>query len=182
MPDTEPPEIAWLLDHAGERESADEHESKVYKARYDEQAAALAWAITHRGEPFNRGAEVGGEALDKLLRVYGKSREKAEAAREAERRAADLQCEEQRRVFPMGAEHAPPAGRRAGRTKGTTYAAYDAPAIAEMRRLRAAGEAASLTDAARIVVGRDGAGARGNGTPEAKIKRLVKRAKASGEF
>jgi hypothetical protein len=44
-----------------------------------------------------------------------------------------------------------------------------------MRRMLKAGEAASPSEAAWKIIGRDGAGAHGSGTPESKKTRLVRR-------
>jgi hypothetical protein len=69
-----------------------------------------------------------------------------------------------------GAPTVPP---QHGRPRGTTYAAMDAPLIAEMKTLFADGKAKSRSDAARQVIGKDGVKAAGIGTVDAKIRRLV---------
>jgi hypothetical protein len=64
------------------------------------------------------------------------------------------------------------------RPKGRTMAAQDAPIVRQMRELVEKNAASSPTDAARQIIGRDGANAVGNGVLESKLKRLVRRYKA----
>lgn len=70
-----------------------------------------------------------------------------------------------------------------GRPKGTSHDKADGPLVEKMRALVASGSAASLTAAAKEIVGRDGSGAAGSGTLESKVRRLVDRARkhANGE-
>jgi hypothetical protein len=64
-----------------------------------------------------------------------------------------------------------------GRPKGTGFAKMDGAVVSAM--LKSSDEnGCSLTDAAWRIIGRDGSGAAGAGTPEAKVKRLVARANA----
>ncbi len=72
--------------------------------------------------------------------------------------------------------------RSPGRPPGRSLAAADAPIVAEMRRLVEKGACASPSEAARQIIGRDGAKAQGTGTPENKIARLVRRySESNGE-
>ncbi|TIP43661.1 hypothetical protein [Mesorhizobium sp.] len=59
------------------------------------------------------------------------------------------------------------------RPKGTGFKDHDAPILAEMAKLYP-GECSSATEAAWKVIGRDGKRAKGNGSPESKIDRLVR--------
>jgi hypothetical protein len=68
-----------------------------------------------------------------------------------------------------------------GRPKGTGYAIKDEPLVVKMLEMRDDGRAKSLTEAAKMVIGRNGSGALGIGSPEAKISRLVKRATATNQ-
>jgi hypothetical protein len=58
---------------------------------------------------------------------------------------------------------------RPGRPTETGYAEQDSALVAKITKVRGA---RSFTEAAWEVIGRDGAGAPGTGTPESKIKRL----------
>jgi len=64
-----------------------------------------------------------------------------------------------------------------GRPIGTSYQELDKPLVKQMHELQRTGRAKSPTDAAWKVIGRDGQGAEGIGTPESKITRLVRLAK-----
>ena len=67
-----------------------------------------------------------------------------------------------------------PRGRRSGRKKGSgSYEKQDAPLVEEMKELIDSGDAASPHAAAMQVVGR----AKGAGTQESKVRRLVDRFK-----
>ena len=85
-----------------------------------------------------------------------------------------------RRLFPLepssraDAPDAEPA-RRSGRPPSSGFAEADAPIVEKMRELIESGNCTSVTQAAWQVIGRDGSGAKGNGSPESKVDRLVKR-------
>jgi hypothetical protein len=67
--------------------------------------------------------------------------------------------------------------KKTGRPKGTGYTALDAPLVAKIKKMVEDGKAKSHTEAASMVIGRDGSRANGAGSVEAKISRLVGRAK-----
>lgn len=67
---------------------------------------------------------------------------------------------------------APPKPQR-GRKPGTGYQKSDEPIARRMIAMNDSGEAQSLSEAARILIGRDGKGAKGIGEPAAKVERLV---------
>jgi hypothetical protein len=69
--------------------------------------------------------------------------------------------------------------KKTGRPRGTGYAASDAPLVAKMIEMVDDGTAKSCVEAARMLLGRDGSNAAGNGSVDAKIARLVKRARAA---
>ena len=66
----------------------------------------------------------------------------------------------------------PPKTRR-GRKPGTGYQKSDEPIARRMIAMNDSGEAQSLSEAARMLIGRDGKGAKGIGEPGAKVERLV---------
>ncbi len=67
-------------------------------------------------------------------------------------------------------------GKTKGRPPGRSLDSADAPLVKEMRALLPPnGTLASPSEAARIVAGEDGSRAGGAGTPESKIRRLVRR-------
>lgn len=68
-----------------------------------------------------------------------------------------------------------------GRPKGTSLAKADTALAESMNTMVAAGDAPSPTAAAWSLIGRNGSGANGTGTPDAKVKRLVGVAKALRE-
>jgi hypothetical protein len=119
--DGEPPEIEWLLDHDKERDSAE------YRARYAELEDALARQpyvrIDGNYRPYLSlsGSSVlyARDELNAYRKIRearaAKEREDA-AAREAEEREADRQCEEQRRAMAaMVTGPAPAPALRAGK-------------------------------------------------------------------
>lgn len=67
--------------------------------------------------------------------------------------------------------------KKTGRPSGTGYARQDELLIVEMHSLLDTRKAKSLTEAASTVIGKDGERAPGGGTRDAKIARLVKRAR-----
>jgi hypothetical protein len=75
-----------------------------------------------------------------------------------------------------GAETGQP-DKKTGRPSGTGYARQDERLIDEMYSLLYTGKAKSSTEAASTVIGKDGERAPGGGTRDAKIARLVKRAR-----
>lgn len=70
--------------------------------------------------------------------------------------------------------------REPRRPKGTGFKNHDAPLLAQMARLYP-GKCSSPTEAAWKVVGRDGSGAKGSGTPNSKVDRLVRAFNGSRE-
>jgi hypothetical protein len=70
---------------------------------------------------------------------------------------------------------APSTHTSKGRPAGRSYAKADAPLVIRMQELIASGHFASPSAAAWEVIGRDGKGAIGKGTPDSKVIRLVRR-------
>jgi hypothetical protein len=123
-----------------------------------------------------------------MLRESAQIKKAAAQREEDARRQLDKEKAEERRLqaeaaasalerilatIAPGLEWSGEAGAR-GRPEGTGYQATDARLIVEMRALLKRHEAKSATEAARMVIGKDGERAKGIGSPEAKEKRLVK--------
>jgi hypothetical protein len=96
----------------------------------------------------------------------------------SEASTANLVATEQRPALEKNTEHRGTAGRSAtrrnkGRPTGTGYQKQDEVLVKQMRERVANGKCNSPTTAAWEVIGRDGRGAEGIGTPESKVRRLV---------
>jgi hypothetical protein len=138
----------------------------------DPNHTSKAWRASYRELEDRVGQYQAGSMVQDAL----KKRQQDENDRQRSDVQAEANARAQERVLatiiPQLEPHTEAKGRR--RPEETGYAANDGPLVAEMRVLVADHKAKSLAEAARKVIGDGGRRAEGIGTPEDKIKRLVK--------